>query len=249
MFKSYDNLCKLLQPRDGDVVAVIGAGGKHTLMVRLGEELAAAGRQVVLTSTTNLHRGPDRAGVATLVTAGCDQWPDMLAVSLKERGVTIAVASELGPNMYRGFEPDAIDRICAAVPKAVVVVKADGARKRLLKAPGSDEPVFSPRTNLCVLVMSLDAVGRPLDHRYVHRLEHVRRLTDGDRISTRTLIDVISKPMGYAGRLPMQARRILYLSCCNSPEAQEHAQVVFKATPRLFDARICGDTIGGKYYA
>jgi len=36
------------------VVALIGAGGKSTLLFRLGEELAAAGRQTLLTATTRL---------------------------------------------------------------------------------------------------------------------------------------------------------------------------------------------------
>ena len=37
-------------------MALMGAGGKHTLMARLKQELTAAGMPVLLTSSTNLHR-------------------------------------------------------------------------------------------------------------------------------------------------------------------------------------------------
>ena len=55
------SLYKLIDIGTGEIVAIIGAGGKHTLMYRLSQELAAAHRPVVLTSTTNLHRNADYA--------------------------------------------------------------------------------------------------------------------------------------------------------------------------------------------
>ncbi len=249
MLESYVNLCDLLQPRDGDVVSVIGAGGKHTLMYRLSDELVAAGRQVVLTSTTNLHRNVQRTDVATVVADECDDWPGALAAMIGQDSRAVLVASNLGTNMHRGFEPQTVEKIRDAVPRAVVVVKADGARKRLLKAPGEDEPVYPPGGNLCVLVLSLDAIGKPLDPAHVHRIERVRALTDGEQISAQTLIDVIGGHFGYARRFPSPSRRILYLSCCNSPEAERHAREIFAETEDLFDRQICGDTIDGRYHA
>ena len=119
MIASYENLCDLIHPHDGNVISVIGAGGKHTLMYRLSDELVAAGRQVVITSTTNLHRNAQRCDMTTLVAAECPQWPKSLAESISGQGRAVLVASNLGANMYRGFDPQTIEQIRAAVPDAV----------------------------------------------------------------------------------------------------------------------------------
>ena len=46
-----------LRIRRGDVVTLVGGGGKTTLMFRLAEELTAAGMTVVTTMTTKIFVG------------------------------------------------------------------------------------------------------------------------------------------------------------------------------------------------
>ncbi len=238
------NLTALLDIQSGHVVALIGAGGKHTLMDRLGRELHEAGRPVVLTSTTNLHRHANFAAIGVVQTEVERDWVARLREAIERDRRALLVGDDMGPAMFRGVDPETVVRTRRAVPDAVVIVKADGARKRMLKAPAAHEPVFPPDTDLCMLVQTLAALGKPVNDHYVHRLDVVRNLTSDETIRTGTIVDVIRG--GYLERLP-PARRALYLSCAASPAALEDGQRIADALKDAFDPRLCGDTINGTF--
>lgn len=243
-----DRLCRLLALHDGAVVAVIGAGGKHTLMYRLSEELAADGRAVVLTSTTNLHCDDSFGGPAPLLLAHNDDWPAALPGKLAARGRLVVVDSPLRGQLFKGLDPTTVDRLRAALPEAVTLVKADGARKRLLKAPGEHEPVYPSHVDVCLLVLSLNAIGKPLTEQHVHRLERVHALAPGEAITPETLVAVSARSGGYADRLPPAARRLLYLSGCDTPGKLALARSIGAATRATYPTCFSGDTITGRFW-
>lgn len=240
-------LSNIIGVRSGDIVAVIGAGGKHSLMSRLGQELEEDGRIVVLTSTTNLHRSGDSKSISTLMLKRCHNWPQQLTDELAQRHRIVLVDREWGPNMYRGINPSQIEQISAAAPEAVILIKADGARKRLLKMPAESEPVFGPQTDRCILVLSLAAIGKPFGPQYVHRLDRfTQRLTQSD-ITAQTIVDAIIGPGGYAPRLPHTSHNVLYLSHGDTPERLEAARHIWDQTCGIFHQQIAGDTMQGSF--
>ena len=84
------------------------------------------------------------------------------------------------PDGYRklqGLDPDLVGRIAALPGVDNVLVEADGAKGRSLKAPAGHEPVVPGSTTLLVPVAAADVVGRPLDDTMVHRPELVAGLT------------------------------------------------------------------------
>lgn len=244
----HHRICDLLGVCPGDVVSVIGAGGKHTLMYHVALELYSVDIPVVLTSTTNLHRSAEYARLTTVRSEIGGIWEKDLDAALADGGRAVLVDAKLTPSMYRGIDPETVARVSTVVPGAVVLVKSDGARKRLLKAPGKGEPVYPPRVDICVLVLSLEAIGKPLNDKNVHRLERVRTLTRGAIVTAQTLVDVITAKGGYADSLAVPARHVLYLSCCVTLQAEEQARNIFEYTRDLFDACICGDTLTGRFY-
>ena len=56
---------------------------------------------------------------------------------------------------------------------AATLVKADGARMRLIKAPADDEPVLPPGSATVLPVVSARAFGRPLGPEVAHRLDRL----------------------------------------------------------------------------
>lgn len=242
-------LSQRLDIKDGDVVAVIGAGGKHTLMFRLSEELVAGGRKVIITSTTNLHCGEGHGAAVPLRLTSTDDWLEALPAELAEQKRLVVVASALRGQLYKGLDPATVDRIGSSLPGAIVLVKADGARKRLIKVPAAHEPVFPLRVKTCVLVLSLNAIGKPLDESYVHRPKLLSALVGDKTITLDTLVAVLTQPGGYAERLPAKCRSVLYLSCCDSPQKLLQARQIFAKTGYLFHTQVAGDTITGRYWS
>ena len=59
-------LCDALQVAPGDLISIVGAGGKTRAMYRLASELASQGLRVVVTTTTMI-RAPSSDSVSALV--------------------------------------------------------------------------------------------------------------------------------------------------------------------------------------
>ncbi len=201
-------LRRALQVEKGDVVSLVGAGGKTTTMFHLAAELAARGRKVVTTTTTMIWR-EDRCGF-TVLEADTDRLLDQVESALADQNsITVAAAFDEEKGKLIGIDPAAVGALSALPHVDVVVVEADGAKGRSLKAPADYEPVIPASTSIVVPVAAVDALGKPLDDRWVHRPEIVTRLTNaqpGEIVSGELMSRVLLHPEGGLKNVPSSAR-------------------------------------------
>ncbi len=144
-------LSRLLAIRTG-VTAVIGGGGKTALLQTLGEELASGGARVLLCTTTKIF--PFK-GLPNLI---CPR-EETLEAALKSRRLLCAGAPVPGTGKLTGVEIP-FSRLAAMAD--YVLVEADGAAGRPLKAHAPHEPVIPPEANQTVLVAGVSGFGRPI---------------------------------------------------------------------------------------
>ena len=142
-------LAELLAVRPG-VTAVIGGGGKTTLLRTLGEELAAGGKRVLLCTTTKILPFPglpcafDGAELEELqkhhqlVCAGTPV-PDTGKLTVPEPPMEI---------LTQWFD--------------YVLVEADGAAHHPLKAHAPHEPVIPPEADQTICVVGASGFGQPI---------------------------------------------------------------------------------------
>ena len=143
------------------VIAVVGSGGKTTLIHNLARQYRTAGKSVFVTTTTHMFIEED-----TLLTDDADT----IIRALRETGYAMAGLPDRGkicPLPHSTYEA-----VCALAD--VVLVEADGSRRLPLKYPGKGEPVIPDNTDEIIVVCSLDAVGKPAGE-VCHRLELVKR--------------------------------------------------------------------------
>jgi probable selenium-dependent hydroxylase accessory protein YqeC len=153
------------------IISVAGAGGKKSTMHRL---VTAHTGSVAVTSTVHTPRYRRRLNIAEIV---CDQ--EDLLVRVKEaaknnRRIAYAQPSEK-PARLRGVDPEMIYSIHEQIGFEATIVKADGARLRLLKAPDHNSPVLPLGTNVLVSVLSIRVVGKPLSEEIAHHAPEVAR--------------------------------------------------------------------------
>jgi len=250
---SSQKLRPLMDIAPGDMVCVMGAGGKATLMKRLIREMLDEPFPVIITSTTNLHAlGGEDAPPVLLSEAGRAELQSA-AQDWSGRGAVVWVEKKLPQNMFRGLEASQVEALHASDFSGVMVVKTDGARKRLIKAPGPGEPVIPEGATHCVLVLGLAAIGQKANEKIVHRQEKVRAIAGleaGEVIGVHHLARLASHPESYPSRFPKGAKRILYLSHCTSQEALQEAQTIFEAVQDgIYDYLITGDSVAGNFYS
>lgn len=134
------------------VTAVIGSGGKTTLLRTLGEELSAAGRTVVLCTTTHIF---PFAGLENLISPT----EETLRRALETHGPVCAGTPEASTGKLTA---PSLPMARLAELADVVLVEADGARGLPLKAHGPGEPVIPPEAGRTVCVLGLSGLGLPV---------------------------------------------------------------------------------------
>jgi probable selenium-dependent hydroxylase accessory protein YqeC len=198
-----------------ELVSVVGAGGKSTIVFGLGDELTAEGARVIVTTTTKV--APDQPAEPISWSA---EPPDV------ERalgtGRPVFVASERGEGKIIGISPAEVDRLFVGTSADHVVVEADGARMMSIKAPAGHEPAIPPASTLVVVVASAAALGRPIAE-VAHRPELVAALLGCDRSHALTEEDVAAvllHPRGGLSRIPDASRVVMAITHVTDREGE-----------------------------
>jgi probable selenium-dependent hydroxylase accessory protein YqeC len=186
----------------GGVTAVVGAGGKKTTLYALCDLLDRA----VLTATVRIPIFDSH--VATVRVTG-----DPVG-SLGPPYPLGLVPARDRDDRYRGYDAAAVDDV-ARVHDGPVLVKADGARNRLFKAPGDDEPQIPPGADRVLVVASVRALGEPVTEAAVHRPGRVAGLAGvdvGDELTPEAMASVLSHPEGGRKGVPDGADCVVLLN-------------------------------------
>lgn len=197
--------------RAGDVVGIVGAGGKTALLLGLALEARAAGLSVLATATTHMG-GLPQAALALVLESDPDS-RQRLDQALEKDRLALLLGERLREDKLKGIAPERVDELRGRVD--LVVVEADGARRRPLKTPRWDEPVLPSRTSLMVVLAGLDSLGQPFTAEVVHRHELAAAQAEaapGQVIDEALAARILGHPQGYAARRPARARLALFLN-------------------------------------
>ena len=142
------------------VTAVIGGGGKTTLLRILGERLARRGYRVLLCTTTKFFPFP---GLENLYSPTRDSLRRVL-----ERCNLVAAGTPVpGTGKLTALELP-MEQLTALAD--YVLVEADGSAGRPMKAHAPHEPVIPPEAGQTVLVVGASGFGRTISQA-AHRPE------------------------------------------------------------------------------
>jgi len=221
----------------GDIVSLVGAGGKTTAMYRLAHELVSLGWRVVTTTTTMVRPPTPEQSEETILEADSTLLLQKVKRALESHHhITVATRQKQDEKgKLVGLQPELVGRLATLPSIDALIVEADGARGRSLKAPAPYEPPVPPATTILVPMMAVDALGQPLDERIAHRPELVARLTGtslGDLIRPEVAAQVITHPEGGLKNAPPPARLIPLINKVDSSTlgpAQEVANYLVSA--------------------
>lgn len=215
-------LSKAIEISRGDVVSIVGAGGKTTAMFRLAHELASDGWRVV-TTTTTMIRQEERSEHTILEAEGEKLLQRARAALRKDTHITLVSGFREAEGKLTGVEPSLVDDLISLPEVDAVIVEADGAKGRSLKAPAAHEPVISTSTTILVPVVGVDALRRRLDDTVAHRPEIVARLAEiqlGQVITPEIVSRVVVHPEGGLKDAPPHARVIPLINRVTVAEMQ-----------------------------
>jgi probable selenium-dependent hydroxylase accessory protein YqeC len=223
------------------VISLVGGGGKTTLMFRLARELTRQGKRVITTTTTKIaHDEARQAGVLIVAESTGDQLVGHLNQALHTHGqVSLAQERLSGQGKLLGIDMKMVETVLAARICDHLIVEADGAARRPLKAPAAHEPLLPDSTDLLLAVVGLDGVGKSLTPEWVHRPEEVGRLSGlapGETIGAEDVARVIAHDQGLMKNLPPGAESWVFLNQADLPGAEitgiKIAEILLDEMPR-----------------
>ena len=139
------------------VVAVIGGGGKTSLLLRLAEELKEKGR-VILCATAKMHLPKGMQ----LTAPNADEIEAAFAL---ENPVCVGIRTTEGKLT---LDIRDIELLRSLAP--YVLCEADGSKGLPLKAHAPHEPVVPAEANRVICVVGIDGIGKPIQES-AHRPE------------------------------------------------------------------------------
>ncbi|TAL95656.1 MAG: putative selenium-dependent hydroxylase accessory protein YqeC [Rhodanobacter sp.] len=155
------------------IVCAVGAGGKKTTLYRL---LRVHPGTVAFTATTFTPGFPPDLPAEPVLDRSDRIVASVVAAAKRATKIAYACPSDK-PNRYAGLSPAQVAECHVRGGFDLTLVKADGARMRLLKAPGEGEPNLVPRASTILGLVSARAVGLPLSSQHVHRPERIAAVT------------------------------------------------------------------------
>ena len=213
-------LSQALQVKPGEVIALVGGGGKSSAMFRLGDELAQAGQRVLLTTTTRIAAEQTRVPPAHIIfdsaTSTLAQLLPALQAALDRHGqVLLTGPIDTKEEKALGLPAETIDQLATANLCDAIIIEADGSKKRPFKAPAAYEPVIPGSTSLAVPVLGLDVLGQPLSDAHVHRPERVANLgqiSEDEPVTVEVVARVLTHADGGLKGVPAAARVVALLN-------------------------------------
>jgi probable selenium-dependent hydroxylase accessory protein YqeC len=217
------SLMESLNLEEREMISLVGAGGKTTLMFRLARELFLEGKKVVTTTTTKilepasgetaflyLHRDEDR--LKEFILQRLNQYHHVtIARERLESGKLEGVSSNLANDLWRSCEIDTI------------IIEADGAAGRSIKAPREKEPVIPSNTTLVVALLGVDGVGMELNAENVFQPERVSKMTGiplGEKITEKAMAILMTHPEGICKGTPSSSKVIAFLNKVDIPDGR-----------------------------
>ena len=214
-----------LQLNKGGVISLVGAGGKTSLMFRLARELSRKGDAVLSTTTTKIYR-PTPKQSSVVITSGTASELVTEAREILRQKSHISAGRRLIPfqSKLKGFPPETIDQIWQSGVFRWIVVEADGAAGKSLKAPAEHEPVIPQSTKWVIGIVGLKVVAKPLTEKWAFRSQLVSKITglaQGASITESAIAEVLTNANGIMKGFPAKAKRYAFL---NQAESQERLE-------------------------
>jgi molybdenum cofactor cytidylyltransferase len=212
--------------RGPELVAIVGGGGKSSLLFALARSLPG---RVVMTTTTRIFAA-QMSRAAEFCTLADENWGERLEAFDSNLLVVGGVEGERAV----GVPPELPAEMLARPGVDWVVVEADGSRMLPVKAPAAHEPVIPDQTSLLVPVVGIDALSGPICE-VAHRPERVSTITGlapEETLTPEALAALLTSSQGGLKDAPQAARVAVLINKVESPSQLEAARRVARCILR-----------------
>lgn len=219
--------------KKGEMVALIGAGGKSTTLFMLAREFWEDGGKVLVTTTTKIFK-PATPHVHRLYVV---QEVGALLEEIEKIHEPVIVGAGGGVEATKlvGLPPEWLDTVAQRAGLDAILVEADGAAMRPFKIPAEYEPVVPEKSTVTIWVMGIKVLGQPLTSDWVHRAERAVDLLGVELASMVTqelILRLVQHPLGCLKGIPAGCPRVALINQADTAEEVKKATELGRALLR-----------------
>ena len=222
---------KCISIKNREMICTVGGGGKTTALLRLGKELLNSKKRVLLTTTTKMYV-PQQQDILTIVKQEADIMnnPEILTGDEKLKIWGRGICKPVGDNKkILGVKCSSLDHLFEQDIIDYILVEADGARKKPIKAPAGYEPCIPKKTTIVLGLIGIDAVGKTLNEENFHRVDIFIRekgFIANSIINTDMVTTLINWEQGLFKNVMPGARKILVINKIDNLQRQNAAKEI-----------------------
>lgn len=167
------NLIKSFNIKNKDIITIVGAGGKTSLMFS-ASSLLRKNYRVLVTTTTNIYVPDEKLydEMIMLSEMKYDNYKNIIENS--KNGVYVIgnyIENKLGENKpkIKGLNSKILDEISPYFD--IVLIEGDGSKEKPLKGWRDDEPVVYDKSTKIIGVVDISSIGLKINENNIHRLD------------------------------------------------------------------------------
>jgi probable selenium-dependent hydroxylase accessory protein YqeC len=251
--KAVSSLKDALGLEEREHLALVGGGGKTSLMFAMAEELRQSEKRVVTSTTTKIWHHEALNSPLVLFLESDASW-SKLKEELSIHGHVFLAQSLLDSGKVSGISPSIADELYQDEAMDYLLVEADGSAGHPVKAPAEHEPVIPPLVTKAVAMMGLEAIDQPLGPDTVFRVDLFRKITGldlGQRLTPPVLSRLFQDPKGLFKGTPPSAKRVAFLNkldlLAEEQEASDLAHEILGDSGGEIDRVVIGSIKKGIY--
>ena len=217
-------------------VAFVGAGGKTTALFQLARDLSPC----IVTTTTHLGAWQAKEADQHIIIHKSEDVNQLEEIAFS--GIILVTGEEKGERLPS--PPDEslkwLEQF-SSYHSLPLLIEADGARQKALKAPKEDEPVIPDFIKTVITVAGLSGIEKSLNEENVYNAEDFAKLgniKEGEIITAENLSNVLLHENGGLKKIPKNARRIALLTQADTPELEAKSGKIAKKLLSKFDSSI-----------
>ena len=220
-----------------EVISLVGAGGKTTLMFGLANELVLNGKKVVSTTTTKILEPSSGETNFLFINRDEEMIKEFVDHYLVQYHHLTVARERLGSKKLIGVSPNLVDELWCLNQIDTIIIEADGAAGRPIKAPREGEPVIPSKTTLTVAILGVDGMEMELNEENVFQPERVSKITGipvGERITDEAMAILMVHPEGIFKGAPSSSRVVAFLNKVDTPNGMLKAKSIAQ---KIFDKK------------
>lgn len=194
-------------------IAIVGAGGKTTLMYHLAKESVKKGWKTLVTTTTHIYRPQEEFYAHNM----------QEMIYLWKQGMYAVVGEECEDHKLKSLSDKRLEQFMEL--SDITLMEADGAKHMPCKVPKKIEPVIPESCDTVIIVMGMDAIGKKIENA-CFRIEEVTKFLNVSKraiLTTEYMAKILLEK--YASKKMVEGKEYyIVLNKCDTIERKNEAK-------------------------